>query len=508
MRIFFVTPEFRPIIKVTGVADLLMHLAREMGKEHEVSIIIPRYNVPVNGDAKDELLLEAIPHFDDHSVCAGRLEKDGFEIYTLGNHPSFETVKCDLDLHALEEYEHSQAWSFFSYAAHDLIMTLMEQSGSSENVVHCFGWTAGLLPALLKHSRREKDNLRIVTTVDILEQQGKCEHDDVTHFFNDCPTMSSGLEEDGTFNFLKSALMNSDMVGTVSPRFAKSLAVRPHAHGLEEIFEKLLTEKRLVGILNGIDWEQFNPETYPLLQDIKANYTAESTTDEIINAKKKAKEYLQQKCSLPVNSETPMISMGHRFVSQKNFELLADTIENLMSFEDKLRPQIFIRTWPEPSPDNERFDLWWRLTKYSRKYRFNIAFFEPYDRILTPGHEDLYVDRFLYYAASDLFLMPSAWEPCGMCQMEAMRFGAVPIVSDVGGLGDSVTHFEEDSKEGNGFVLSSWHDPNVLTEVVEDALKLRSNQPEVWSILVNNAMNFQSSISHTVAQYISKLYKV
>jgi starch synthase len=206
---------------------------------------------------------------------------------------------------------------------------------------------------------------------------------------------------------------------------------------------------------------------------------------------------------LPEDPEAFLISMGHRFVTQKNFALVANAMEGLMALTP--RPQIYLRAWPEPGQEAADLDLWWQITRFSKRYRFNVSFLSPYDRDHALVDEGIFIDRFLYYAASDLFLMPSLWEPCGLCQLEAMRFGAIPVVTAVGGLVDTVQPVSG-GHQGWGFQLEDPFDPQGLVDTVQRAMEIRAAQPQVWQGMVQRAMSFDSSIAHTVDSYLGSLY--
>ena len=195
--------------------------------------------------------------------------------------------------------------------------------------------------------------------------------------------------------------------------------------------------------------------------------------------------------------------MGHRFVRQKNFNLVVKAMEGLMAL--KPRPQIYFRAWPELPPDDPDWDMWWQIVRFSKRYHYNLAFLSPFDRDQSLINEGIFIDRFMYYAASDLFLMPSLWEPCGLCQLEAMCFGAIPLVTAVGGLVDTVKPLKGEN-EGWGFHLEDPFDSGALVELVAQAMDLWANHPSLWQVMVRRAMSFESSITQTVDNYLNRLY--
>ncbi len=389
----------------------------------------------------------------------------------------------------------------FCYGSYLLLEALIRGkkifAGDDKLVVHAFHWQAGPLLALLNQAPWRK-RVRTILTVDILDKQGRFEPEilKVHEIYQKLKATDAG-----EINFLRLGLEAADMLHTVSPNFAQEIQQIPNGRGLEDTLQARYQAKQLIGILNGLDPQLTDWQCIPILQ--KHGLCITPSASQVWEHKRRAKMLFQQVAGLPQDPEAFLISMGHRFARQKNFDMGIDAIPELMA--KKPRPQLYLRAWPEPERDTPDWELWWQLIQLSKRYRFHVAFLSPFDRDQSLQEEGIFIDRFLYYAASDLFLMPSLWEPCGLCQLEAMRFGALPVVTAVGGLVDTVAPFNGND-QGWGFLLEDPFDSRGLVQALTQAMKLYMEQPEVWRGMVHRAMNFDSSIAKTVDSYLTRLY--
>ncbi len=506
MNIYIVTPEFSPYVKCTGLADLIRDLCSVISRQHKVSVFLPCYGLLKQTLKRGEFIhTDSIPWIDNRFFATGYEVKKNLKIYGIFEHKAFLNIEDEARFYSFFKENVSLPWVFFNIGS-AVLLKLLSRKESFEpgvkSVVHCFGWHTGLLPALIKDDPVLSARFKSVFTVDILLNQGVFNKQEILSKISFTNEIENSFKQEKNFNFVRCAIQTADMVTTVSDKFARELQEVPHGFGLEKDFERVTGQGRFVGILNGLNHRKVNPQTTPSLKRIGANFNSKSK--DLLERKKRAKEHLQRIACLRVDPEATLISVGHRFSTQKNFILLEKIIEPLMKLKNA--PQLFIRTWPEPDKEHPDFDLWWRLINYSRKYRFNIAFFEPYDRFPLPGLPELYIDRFLYYAASDIFLMPSLWEPCGLCQMEAMRYGCLPIVSNVGGLSETVKDYSEDPQAATGFLLDNPMDEVKLLEIIRSAIQLREKKQQQWLQMVKNALNSNFSIENTVNNYFQKVY--
>jgi len=499
--IIIVTLELSPFFKITGVGDLLRNIVAELARRQiAVTIICPDFGceypnltfqksmsfyASIGGHAAP---LQCRWASDGQGVTYFFLKDKELEHYLkrLPAEPSSnETAKICLE---------------FCYGAYLVLEALSEGEfgfeGKDRSVVHAFHWQIGPLLALIKQARWNHQ-FHTVLTVDMLDKQGRF-HPDVFDAHEIFHSLKLKGEE---INFLQMGIENADILHTVSPNYAKEIQQAPSGRGLEGLLKQRYQEGHLLGILNGLDPVLSDWQCIPVLQENGLCIVPDN--EHVIEYKRRAKLLFQKVAGLPIDPEAFLISMGHRFVTQKNFVLVANAIDKLMALTP--RPQIYLRAWPEPDREDPDLELWWQITRFSKRYRFNVAFLSPYDRDHSLREEKIFIDRFLYYASSDLFLMPSLWEPCGLCQLEAMRFGAIPVVSAVGGLVDTVKPVTE-KNQGWGFRLEDPFDPQGLVDTVQKAMQIRTRQPELWLGMVHRAMTFDSSIASTVDSYIKLLY--
>ncbi len=500
--IIIVTLELSPFFKVTGVGDLLHNIVAELvRRQTPVTVICPDF-----GCEYPNLTFKKSLSF--YSSIGGHASPLQFRWAADGKGVTYFFLKdkeLENYLKGLPAQPSSQETANlclkFCYGAYLLLEALSKGEfgfeGKDRFVVHAFHWQSGPLLALMKQAPW-RQQLHTVLTVDILDKQGRFNPEvfEAHEIFHSLRV--KGEEE---INFLRMGIETADVLHTVSPNYAREIQQAPYGRGLEGILKQKYQEGRLLGILNGLDPVLSDWQCIPVLKENGLCIVPDN--EHVLEHKKRAKLLFQKVAGLPPDPEAFLISMGHRFVTQKNFALVANAMDKLMALS--ARPQIYLRAWPEPPREDPDQELWWQITRFSKRYRFHLAFLSPYDRDQGLIPEGIFLDRFLYYAASDLFFMPSLWEPCGLCQLEAMRFGAIPVVTTVGGLVDTVQPVTEDH-QGWGFRLEDPFDPQGLVEAVHRAMHLKTARPQFWQGMVQRAMAFDSSIAHTVDSYIKFLY--
>jgi starch synthase len=497
-----VTLELSPFFKITGVGDLLRNIIGELARRRiPVTVISPDFGVDYPG-------LTFKKSLSFYAAMGGQATPLQFRWATDEKGATYFLLK-DKELEQYlkkvpsepSSHETANLCLKFCYGAFLVLEALSKGefgfAGKDRLVVHAFHWQTGPLLALIKQAHWSQP-FRTVLTVDILDKQGRFNPEvlDAHEIFH-----ALRVREDEEINFLKTGIDTADILHTVSPNYAREIQQAPYGRGLEGLLKQRYQEGRLLGILNGLDPVLSDWQCIPVLQENGLCLVPDS--EHVLEHKKRAKLLFQKTAGLPEDPEAFLISMGHRFVTQKNFALVANAMDQLMAL--KPRPQIYLRAWPEPAREDADLDLWWQITRFSKRYRFHVSFLSPYDRDHALIDEGIFIDRFLYYAASDLFLMPSLWEPCGLCQLEAMRFGALPVVTAVGGLVDTVQPVTGD-QQGWGFQLEDPFDPQGLADTVQKAMEIRAARPEVWQGMVKRAMAFDSSIAHTVNSYLASLY--
>ncbi|MBF0387661.1 MAG: glycogen synthase GlgA [Candidatus Omnitrophica bacterium] len=454
MRIVFAASEVLPFAKTGGLADVCGALPVELeAAGHEVSIIMPYYKeVGVKKVFNDRAQVDVIGqdikvYFIKHKAFFGRSSLYGDN---MNDYP-----------------DNLERFAFFCRQA----LELLKEIGKPVDIIHCHDWQTGLIPLLLKAPYAGEaffSATRTVFTIHNLAYQGVFPKEEYAKlgleekFFND-----SQVEFYGKVNLLKAGIVFSDYVTTVSPQYAKEIQTREWGCGLEGVLQS--RKGRLAGILNGLDYERWNPERDVFIDP------AFSARDQL--AKKIHREKLQKVAGLPVLADIPVFGFVGRLCYQKGFDLIEGAFEELMHRPIQL---VFLGVGEKKYQE--------LLKKLARKNPQRFAALVRYDEDIA--HQ--------VYAGADFFLMPSVYEPCGLTQMIALRYGAIPLVSGVGGFLDTVSDCGVNKKQGNGFVLSSYSVSGLL-EALDRALGLY-NQKEKLAALIAQAMDcrftWQSSVKH------------
>jgi len=350
------------------------------------------------------------------------------------------------------------------------------------DIIHCHDWHVGILPALIKILNKQDPgnypDFTTLLTIHNLAFQGKYVPKDVFSMLeikeSDWPTLKERFGKKKDLNYLQQAILNSDLINTVSPTYAHEILTSQYGENLESTLKK--KSKILTGILNGIDTDRFNPATDP---EIKANYSPKNFAP-----KQENKSDLQQSVNLPINSDVPVIGLVSRLTDQKGIDLICQIIEELATLEIQL---VFLGL-------GSKF-LEKELKKATKKHPKKIAAQLKFDAHLAQQ----------IYAGSDIFLMPSRFEPCGLGQMIAMRYGTVPIVRATGGLKDTVQNYNFKTQTGTGFVFQNYKSLELLA-TIKKALAVFSDQNS-WNKLIQNSMSQDFSWLHSAQKYFTLYQK-
>ena len=474
MRILFTASECVPFVKTGGLADVVGALAPVLAKAgHDVCVFLPMYTA-IDGQWQTEMQYQL--HFDvqmgwRRQYCGIHLlEKDGVKYYFIDNKYYFGRSY----IYGLggDEYER---FAFFSRA----ILNALPLIDFKPEIIHCHDWQSGMIPALL---RIQYDYLPFYTgistvfTIHNLQYQGIFGIQEVQDVLGigDGLWTSDKLEYFGCANFLKAGLVYSDIITTVSPSYAEEITTAYYGERLDGLIRA--KKDSLFGVLNGIDIDEYNPETDPL---IYKNYSIEK-----MKGKAENKAQLQRDLGLEVNPDIPLIAMVGRLTNQKGLDLVDHVLSDLMSeniqlailgMGDARYTNLF--SWAE------------------QNYRGKLAARFAMDHALA--HK--------IYAAADFFLMPSLFEPCGLSQMISLRYGTIPIVRETGGLRDTVLSYNRITGDGNGFTFFNYNAHDMLN-VVKRALHYYHNEPEIVASLRKRGMQGDYSWTHSAQDYI-KLYE-
>lgn len=470
MKILYVTSEANPFAASGGLGDVMGALPRavlECG--HEVEVIMPYY------DTVAEKYRSTMEHVTDiqfdlswrktgASVYKNTLY--GVTYYFIENHYYFDRGRL------YGEFDDAERFAFFSKAVVEFILGM----DNPPDRVHCNDWQTSPTVIYLKtlYSGNSKlSSVKTIYTIHNIEYQGKFDPYILGDVYGLDTEYLGILEYNGCLNLMKGAIVCSDYVTTVSPNYSRELEYDFFAFGLSEIIKA--NRVKMEGVINGIDYEYFSPDrggdiVYPYKS---SNYKS---------GKAKNKADLQARLGLEVNSRTPLISMITRLTAGKGIDLVLAIIEELL----QERCQFVILGTGEEEYENAFLSL-------EKRYG-NLVSLIKFDRAISKQ----------IYASSDIFLMPSKSEPCGLAQMISCSYGTVPIVRAVGGLYDSIIPYGEDGANGFRFDTYNAHE---LLFTVKRALQLYSNKTE-WNKLTASAKASDFSWSKSAEKYISIYNKI
>ena len=465
MRILFAAPEVVPFAKTGGLADVagaLPKALRELG--HDVRIIMPRYR------AIDAKKLKLTPRLDG-AVLEGRLPNASVPVYFVEQPRLFDRDGLYQDKGA-DFPDNLERFSAFSQAVLSAIPKLKWQP----DVVHCHDWQTALVCAHLgwtASSDRFWRSAGTVLTVHNLAYQGLFPPESwpltklpAAHFGIE------GLEFYGKINVLKGGLVSADLLTTVSPTYAKEIQTPEVGCGLEGVLAS--RREALVGILNGIDPDEWNPKTDA---DLAARYGPGKMA-----GKSLCKLALQKQQKLPAQ-QVLVIGMIQRLAEQKGIDIFTQAAEELMG----LPVQIVILGTGDPVYHDKLQHL---AARYPQTLSVNLRF----DNALAHQIE----------AGADAFLMPSRFEPCGLNQMYSMRFGTVPIVRRVGGLEDTVVDVSPQTLQAGtatGFVFDDYSAPALLEAVKRAVAAFRDH--DLWTALIRHGMQQDFSWDRSARDYVA-----
>ncbi len=411
-----------------------------------------------------------------YRVLKSTIPKSKVEVFFIDFPALFDRSSLYVDK-GVDYWDNFFRFSFFTRA----VLEFTKAYGFAPHIVHSNDWQTALAPVLIKTVYAGDSTIGSagsVLTIHNLAFQGIFDKG-----FMECGDLSPSLfninmlEFWGQINLLKGGLVFADAITTVSPTYAKEIQTTDYGYGLEGLLTKL--SGKLTGILNGIDYSIWNPEIDEL---IPHNFSVED-----LSGKAKCKAVLQKQLGLPVHDDICLIGMVSRLVDQKGLDLVAETFDNLMKLDVQM---VLLGTgMPEYLEFFENMAI-----RYPRKFAAVLEFDEKLSHLIEAG--------------SDLFLMPSMFEPCGLNQLYSLRYGTIPIVRATGGLKDTVnpaTQSSIESGRGTGFRFEKYHS-ETMQKTIKTALKLYYQKPELWRKLVINAMNKDYSWGASAARYV-RLYK-
>ncbi|WP_071460481.1 glycogen synthase GlgA [Bacillus massilinigeriensis] len=466
MKVLFAVSECVPFVKSGGLADVAGTLPAELAKlGSDVRVILPKYTiVPHEYKMKMKKRKEFIVRVGWRRQYCGieEMEHAGIIYYFVDNEYYFKRNRMYGD------FDDGEKFAYFNRAVLEALFEL----DFFPDILHCHDWHAGMIPFLLRTQYNQDSrcqNIRTVFTIHNLQFQGILPPETLGdllglsyRYFN-----ADQLEFYGNINFMKAGLISADKITTVSPTYKEEIQTAYYGERLDGVLR--LRDRDLEGILNGIDYLLYDPEHDGLLD---ATYHSEN-----LEGKKQNKASLQRELGLPL-SDRPLIVMVTRLTGQKGLDLVKGVFHELMETDIQLA---ILGTGDH---DFEQF-----LNRMASLYPDNFKAWIGFDEGLA--HR--------FYAGGDMFLMPSRFEPCGLSQLIAMRYGTVPIVRETGGLNDTVHSYNEWEKTGSGFTFTCFNAHDML-HTIERAIGFYGRKEE-WGKLVSSIMKLDYSWKVSAKEY-------
>ena len=474
LKIFLTSSEFAPFAKTGGLADVTAALSAYLHQSgHDVRVLIPRY-ARIDRMGIDIEPVEGLQHL---SMRMGDREVH-YAIDTAilpGTDLSIFLLRCPQfygreSIYTQDDDEHLR-FILLSRAA----IEMCQQTGFAPNIFSCHDWQTGLIPLYLKTVYSWDKlfaNTRSVMTIHNIGYQGMFP----AHVLGQLGL--GGAEQhlhqddlkDGVINYLKTGVMYADLLTTVSPTYAREILGDEYGMGLNDLLRG--RSNTLVGILNGVDYSEWDPAVDTLLA---AKYSAKEMT-----GKAKCKSVLMRELGLNDEPDTPLIGIVSRLVGQKGFDLVEKAVPRLLT-----ERRFSFVVLGNGEPRLERFFAW-----LQHRFEGRVCFYKGYNNKLAHWIE----------AGADMFLMPSRYEPCGLNQMYSLRYGTVPIVRETGGLADSVQLYDPDAGTGTGIVFRDYNEQG-LEWALNAALDLYADKSH-WKRMVANGMAMDYSWERQGAHYV------
>lgn len=473
MKIMYVASEAAPFIKTGGLGDVAGSLPKALAeKGHEVAVFCPLYSaIASEWRSKMKFIKNAYVQLAWRNQYCGVFEliDSGVTYYFIDNEYYFSRTQC------YGEYDDAERFAFFSKA----VLEVLPDIGFKPDVINCNDWQTALVPVyynLTFGARPFYQGIKTVFTIHNIQYQGRYGREILEYVLgiDDVHFRSGFMVQDGDVNLMKTAIVSSNAVTTVSPTYAEEIQTEYFSFALDDVLRQY--NWKLHGILNGIDMEAFNPMTDPKLCK---NYGPKSIKNKVQN-----KRELLKLCGLEGDDNTPIIGIISRFVSPKGLDLVEAVLQDIL--EDDVRIVVL-------GKGDWRYEQMFLEAKrlYPTKISVSIMFSGDLANKI--------------YGGADIMLMPSRTEPCGLAQMIAMRYGTVPIVRETGGLKDTVHPYVDYTGEGNGFTFASYNAHDML-HVIREACGVYRNNPEGWIGLMKSGMTADFSWNQSADKYI-ELYQ-
>ncbi|MBE6048997.1 MAG: glycogen synthase GlgA [Clostridium sp.] len=470
MKVLFVASEAAPLIKSGGLGDVAGALPKELVRKGiDARVVIPKYK-GVNWKLKDKLNFNRWfminVSWRTRYVGVFEYKYEGVTYYLIDNEAYFNRDGL------YGYFDDGERFAYFDRA----VLEMLKQIDWQPDIIHCNDWQTGMIPVMLRLEYARKDlfyaGIRTVYSIHNILFQGCYDKEILPELFGYDyePYRNKSLEFDHGVSFMKGGINYSDLISTVSNSYAEEIKTPEYGERLDGLLRCRANSLR--GIVNGIDYDEFNPKNDPY---IYKQFDVSTLKDKLTN-----KEELQKELGLYQSRTTPMIGMVTRLTSQKGIDLIVNIADRLLQQDVQL---VILGTGDKHFEDHFK----WLDYRYGNKVSANIKF----DNALA--HK--------IYAASDMFLMPSLFEPCGLGQLIALRYGSIPIVRETGGLRDTVQAYNQFDETGNGFSFANFNADEMLN-IIQYAIGIYYDKRQ-WNKIIRHAMNSDNSWSRSADAYLN-----
>ena len=469
-KILFATSECVPFIKTGGLADVAGSLPKDFQKEYfDCRVVLPKYKViPEKFTSKMEYITNFYMDLNWRQQYVGifRLEYEGITFYFIDNEEHFSGDQ----IYAGMPWD-LEKFAFFSKA----VLSILPVIDFHPDIIHCHDWQTGLIPVYL-HERFAGNQwfggIKTIMTIHNLKFQGIWNIETMKSItgLDEYYFAADKMEFNGDGSYLKGGLVYADAITTVSKTYAEEIKTPFYGEGLDGLMRARANDLR--GIVNGLDYEDWNPETDPA---VEFHFNAKNFRKE----KVKNKLALQKELGLAEDPKQMMIGVVSRLTDQKGFDLIAYMMDELCS--DAV--QLVILGTGDPKYENMFRHFAW---KYDQKVSANIYYSNDLSRKI--------------YASCDAFLMPSLFEPCGLSQLMSLRYGTVPIVRETGGLKDTVEPYNEYENKGTGFSFANYNAHEMLG-TIRYAERIYYDKKREWNKIIDRGMAMDFSWKNSAMQY-------
>ena len=472
LKVLYVASEAVPFVKTGGLADVAGSLPKALKKQGvDIRVVMPKYG------RIDREYLDKMEHVYDGELTVSwrkkflgidKLVLDGVTFYFIDNQEYFYRD-------GFYGYgDDAERFSFFARA----VLEIPQQEDFWPDVIHANDWHAALTNVYLRlHFMGDEryGKIKTIFTIHNLKYQGVFSKDVMEDVMGiDWKYFNNGeFEYYDAVNFMKAAIVFSDNVTTVSRTYAEEIQYDYFGEGLDGLLRNRAAD--LHGIVNGLDFDLYNPETDKYLTEPFTKFNVKNAMERKIDNK----AALQRQLNLPVERQTPLVAMVSRLVEPKGLDLVIRVLDELLEHEDM---QFVLLGVGDKVYEDWFKELAWR---HPTKVSTNIYF------------SDEMAQRI--YAASSIFLMPSAYEPCGIGQLISMRYGSIPVARATGGLKDTVVPYDKATQKGNGFLFSNYNAHEMMSTIKKALTLFRDFNS--WKILIQNAMQSDYSWARSAKEY-------